>query len=84
MFDLLIVTPKKVLMDEAVERVFLDGISTEFELLSFHAHLVGILRRGRIIINNRKAILVNKGVVKFFENKCVILVEEQTDQNAPV
>ncbi len=76
MLDLTIISPKRVLFDDAVDRVFLDGKDSEFELLSFHAHLVGILRKGKIIYNSNRSILIKKGVVRFYENKCVILVEE--------
>ncbi len=76
MFDLMIISPKRVLFDDAASRVFLDGNETEYELLSFHVHLIGILRKGKIVIDEKKGILIKKGVVKFYENKCVILVEE--------
>ena len=76
MFDLSIISPKRVLFDDVASRVFLDGKETEFELLSFHVHVIGILRKGKIIIDGKKGILIKKGVVKFYENKCVILVEE--------
>lgn len=76
MFDLTVISPERILFNDAVNRVLLDGDDTEYELLSFHAHLIGVLRRGRIIIDNKKAIAIKKGIVKFFENKCTILVEE--------
>lgn len=76
MFDLTVISPKRVLFDDAVNHLFLDGDDTEYELLSFHAHLIGVLREGRIIINNRKAIPIKKGIIRFYENRCSILVEE--------
>ena len=76
MFDLMITSPKRVLFDDAVNHVFLDGDDVEYELLSFHAHLVGVLREGLIVIDNKKAIPIKKGIVRFYENKCTILVEE--------
>ena len=76
MFDLTIITPERILFKDAVDRVFLDGDDTEYELLSFHASLLGVLRRGQIVIDNKKAIPIQAGVVKFFENKCVILIQE--------
>ena len=76
MFDLTVISPKRVIFDDAVNHVFLDGNDTEYEILSFHAHLIGILREGRIIIDNKKAIPVKKGIVRFYENRCSILIEE--------
>lgn len=76
MFDLTIISPQRILFDDAVERVFLDGDDSEYELLSFHAHLIGVLREGKIIINNKSVIRIRKGVVNFYENRCMILVEE--------
>ena len=76
MFDLTVVSPKQVLFNDAVNHVFLDGDDSEYELLSFHAHLIGVLREGQIVINNKHAIPIKKGIVRFYENKCAILVEE--------
>ncbi len=77
MFDLTIISPKKILYNDAVNQLFLDGDDTEYELLSFHAHLIGVLRPGRIVINNKLAIPIKKGIVTFYENKCTVLVEEE-------
>ena len=79
MFDLTIISPERVLFNEAVTRVVLDGDESEYELLSFHAHLIGVLREGDIVIDNKSMIPIRKGVVKFYENKCLILVEERKE-----
>ena len=76
MFDLTITSPKRVLFDDAVNHVFLDGDDTEYEILSFHAHLVGVLREGRIVIDNKTAVPIKKGIVRFYENRCSVLIEE--------
>jgi len=76
MFDLTIISPKRILFNDAVRNVFLDGDETEYELLSFHAHLLGVLRQGLIVIDEIKAIPIRKGIVRFYENKCLILIEE--------
>lgn len=76
MFDLTVVTPKRVLFEEAVDRVTIDGDDSEYELLSFHAKTLGLLRAGEIIINNKIAIPIKSGLVSFNDNKCLILVEE--------
>lgn len=76
MFDLMVVSPQRVLFNDAVNKLFLDGDDSEYEILSFHAHLIGVLRAGRILIDEKKAIPIQKGVVQFYENRCIILVEE--------
>ncbi|MBP9732935.1 MAG: hypothetical protein KBD07_01015 [Candidatus Omnitrophica bacterium] len=76
MFDLMVVTPKKILFNDAVERVLIDGDESEYELMSFHSKTLGLLREGDIIINNKIAIPVRAGIVSFDDNKCLILAEE--------
>lgn len=76
MFDLTIVTPKRVIFEDAVERVLVDGDDSEYELMSFHAKTLGVLREGEIIINNKVSILIKAGIVSFNDNKCLILAEE--------
>ena len=76
MFDLTIVTPKRVIFEDAVERVLVDGDDSEYELMSFHSKTLGILREGDIVINNKIAIPIKAGIVSFNDNKCLILAEE--------
>ncbi len=83
MFDLTIVTPKRVIFEDAVERVLIDGDESEYELMSFHSKTLGLLRAGDIIINNKIAIPVKAGIVAFNDNKCLILAEEfESDEPA--
>ena len=56
MFDLKIISPKRIIFEDAVGRVQIDGDEGEYELLSFHAHIIGVLRAGKIIINDKKAV----------------------------
>lgn len=82
MFDLTIVTPKRVIFEDAVERVLIDGDESEYELMSFHAKTLGLLREGDIIINNKIAIPIRAGIVSFNDNKCLILAEEFEPEEA--
>ena len=77
MFDLRIIGTKNVLYDGTALSVACDGTETEYEFLSFHSNATGVLRRGDIIINNRYKVSVKGGVVGFYDNKCLILCEEQ-------
>ena len=82
MFDLTVISPKKVVFEDVVKKVWLDGDDSEFEILSFHQHLLGVLGEGDIVINDKTAIPIKRGVVKFFENKCLILIEEAGEVKA--
>ncbi len=79
MFDLKIIGTKKLLYDRTAYSVSCDGTDSEFEFLSFHANTLGALREGDIIIDNKYKLSVRGGVVGFYDNKCLILVEEKTN-----
>ena len=75
-FRLSIMTPEALLYQNEVESVFLTGDRGEYELLAYHYPVLGILKQGNIIINWRESVSVKFGLVKFFANDCIILVEE--------
>ncbi|OGX24730.1 MAG: hypothetical protein A3D10_06845 [Omnitrophica WOR_2 bacterium RIFCSPHIGHO2_02_FULL_48_11] len=75
-FKLSIMTPEALLYQNDVESVFLTGDTGEYELLPYHYPVLGILDQSNIIINWREAVPIKFGLVKFFANDCVILVEE--------
>ncbi len=75
-FKLSIMTPEELLYQNEVESVFLTGDMGEYELLPYHYPVLGILKEGNIIVNWREAVPIKFGIVKFFANDCVILVEE--------
>ena len=76
MFDLKIVGRNKVLFEGAAYSVFIEGSESEFELLSFHSPLLGVLQKGDIVIDNRYKIKVTGGLVSFHDNICYIITEE--------
>ena len=69
-------TPEALLYQNEVESAFFSGDKGEYELLPYHYPLLGILDKGNIIINWKEAVPVKFGVVKFFANDCIVLVEE--------
>ncbi len=75
-FKVSVMTPDALLYQNEVESVFITGDAGEYELLPYHYPVLGILAEGNIIINWREYISVKFGLVKFFANDCVILVEE--------
>jgi len=76
MFTLTIVSPKALLFEGQVKSVFLPGDKGEFEVLLHHAPIVSLLKEGTVVVDWERAIRIKKGIVKFFNNDCVILVDE--------
>ena len=76
-FALKILNPKHVVFEGRVGSVFLPGDSGEFELLAYHAPIVSLLKEGEIVIDWETRIPIKKGMVRFFDGECVILLEEQ-------
>lgn len=77
-FRLKVLNPKHVLYDGPAESVFLPGDEGEFELLAHHAPIVSLLRDGFVVVDWKTRIPIRRGMVRFLENECVILVEETT------
>ncbi len=75
-FKLSVMTPEALLYQNEVESVFFTGDMGEYELLPYHYPVLGILKQGNIIINWREAVPIKFGLVKFFANDCIVLVEE--------
>lgn len=69
-------TPEALLYQGEIESLFITGDHGEYELLPYHYPVLGILKVGSIIINWREAVPVKFGILRFFANDCVILVEE--------
>ena len=71
-----ILNPKHVLFDGEAKSLFLPGDLAEFELLDFHAPIVSLLRPGDVVVDWKTTIPIKRGMVKFDNNECMILVEE--------
>ena len=71
-----ILNPKHVIYDGRAASVFLQGDRGEFEILDFHAPIVSLLREGEVVIDRKEKVPVKKGMVRFHDNECMILVEE--------
>ena len=56
--------------------IFFMGDKVEYEILAYHYPLLGVLKKGDIIINWKEKIAVQGGIVRFFANECIVLVEE--------
>ena len=74
--NLTILNPKHVLYEGEAKSVFLPGDMSEFEIMDFHAPIVSLLRPGYVIVDWDQRIAIKRGMVKFDNNECMILVEE--------
>lgn len=77
MFKLTIMNPEKVIFEDNVNSLFLAGDRGEFELLEHHSPLISNLIEGEIVVNWKKSYPITKGIVKFYNNECVILAEQE-------
>lgn len=68
--------PAHTLYDGQASSVFLPGDRGEFEILDYHAPILSLLRAGEVTIDWQTRIPIKKGIVKFDQNECVILVDE--------
>ncbi len=82
-FKIAIMTPEALLYQNEVQSAFFVGDTGEYELLPYHYPLLGILRQGSIILDWKEAVPVKFGLVRFFANNCIVLVEE-TERFQPV
>lgn len=80
-FRCVILSAKRLILEEEVNSIFISGDRGEYELLPYHYPLIGIVNR-EIIINWDRRLLVKGGVVRFFANECNIMVEELAEEPA--
>ena len=78
--DVTVLSPKRVVFSGQARSVQLAGDLAEFEILDYHAPIVSLLRPGNVVVDGEHKIPINRGMVKFFENDCMILVEETSAQ----
>lgn len=75
-FKISVMTPDALLYQNEVESAFFTGDQGEYEILPYHYPVLGVLKQGNIIVNWHEAIPIKFGIVKFFANDCIVLVEE--------
>ena len=78
--QLTVLSPRRVVFEGIVSSIQLAGDLAEFEILDYHAPIVSLLRPGNVVVDGTHKIPINRGMVKFSENDCVILVEEASTQ----
>ena len=75
-FKCMVMSPRALIYGNDVSSVFLTGDRGEYELLAHHYPVLGILKKSSIVIDWKESIPIHAGIVKFYANECIILVEE--------
>lgn len=75
MFHVTVVTPQKVLFEGEASKTFLQGDEGEFELLDYHAPILSVLGKGRIVIDEKQYIDIRGGIARFDRNALTVLAE---------
>jgi len=74
-FNLRVLNPDKMVFEGEISSLFLEGDTGEFEILPYHYPVLSLLKPGRMIIDWRYYIPLKKGLVRFFMNECVVIIE---------
>ena len=75
-FKCVILSPNSLVYQKEIYSIFLTGDKGEYEILAYHYPLLGVLKKGSIIIDWEEKIFIGGGVIRFYANECTILVEE--------
>ena len=75
-FKCVVMSPKSLIYENEIQSVFLTGDRGEYEILAYHYPVLGILKESSIVINWKESLPIKAGIVRFFANECIILVEE--------
>ena len=76
-FKCVIMSPRALIYENEVQSVFLTGDRGEFEVLAYHYPVIGLLKQSSIIIDWKDSVPIKAGIVRFFANECIILIEEE-------
>ena len=74
-FRLRVVNAKETVYEGDVSSVQISGDQSEYELLAFHYPLMSNVKEGKVIIDSNKFLKISKGLLKFSENDCLILID---------
>ena len=81
-FKCIIMSPRTLIYENEVRSLFLTGDQGECELLAYHYPMIGILKQGNVIIDWKESVSIQRGIIRFFANECIILVEEEEKKKA--
>lgn len=71
-----VLNPKHVIYEGEATHVFLPGDLAEFEIMPYHAPIVSLVKAGDVVIDWKVRIPIRRGMVKYYNNECTVLVEE--------
>ncbi len=74
--QLTVLSPKQTIFEGEVHSILVAGDLAEFEILEYHAPIVSLLRTGNVVVDGERRIPIQRGMLTFDRNECVILVEE--------
>lgn len=74
-FRLRVMNPDRLLFEGEVENIFVQGDTGEYEVLAYHYPILSLMRKGAIVIDWEHFVSIKKGIIKFFKNDCVAIVE---------
>ena len=77
-------TPDTLIYENEVQSLFLSGDRNEYELLPYHYPVLGILKKGNIIIDWKESVPIKFGIIRFFANDCIILIEEPEKEKSMI
>jgi F0F1-type ATP synthase epsilon subunit len=75
-FAVRVLNPKHTIYEGVATSVFLPGDLAEFEIMPYHAPIISLLKKGTVVIDWKVRIPIQRGMVKFYRNECMVLVEE--------
>jgi len=75
-FKCIVLSPRRLIYEGEIHSLFLNGDNGEYEIQAYHYPLMGVLKKGDIIVNWNEKIFIRGGVIRFFANECTIMVEE--------
>jgi F-type H+-transporting ATPase subunit epsilon len=73
MLKVVLVKPDEILYEGLAESVFLPGEYGEFEVLTFHAPIMSVLKKGMVRIDER-IFNISEGIAKFNEHNELIIL----------
>ncbi|MBN1687898.1 MAG: hypothetical protein JW893_02235 [Candidatus Omnitrophica bacterium] len=67
---------EEVIFEGEASSVLLPGTDGEFEVLDFHKPIMSRLKKGSIIVDNKKELRIKSGIVKMDHQNLVAVVEK--------
>jgi F0F1-type ATP synthase epsilon subunit len=76
LLDVCLLNPKEVVFEGKAKSVILPGEEGIFEIQPFHKPILSRLISGTLLIDE-KTIPIRRGIIKCYQNKITIIMEEQ-------